>query len=79
MTILKGHFDGKVLVPDEPVNLPLNCSLEISVQPLAKPPVTGKSLLKLMDALRGLPANENWPTDGAEQHDHYLFGTDKRP
>ena len=27
MTVVKAHFDGKVLVPDEPVDLPLNCAL----------------------------------------------------
>ena len=35
MTILTAHFDGKVLVPDSPVKLPVNQPLKISVSPLA--------------------------------------------
>jgi hypothetical protein len=35
MVAIKGHFDGKVIVPDEPVNLPANQRLLIHVQPLA--------------------------------------------
>ena len=35
MTILTAHFDGKVLVPDSPVNLPVNQPLKVSVSPLA--------------------------------------------
>jgi hypothetical protein len=35
MTILTAHFDGKVLVPDSPVKLPVNQPLKVSVSPLA--------------------------------------------
>ena len=31
MTKLKAHFDGKVLVPDEPVDLPVDRDLEIQI------------------------------------------------
>ncbi len=31
---LTAHFDGKVLVPDSPVKLPLNQALKVSVLPL---------------------------------------------
>ena len=31
MKTVRAHFDGKVLVPDEPVDLPLNLSLELKV------------------------------------------------
>ena len=31
MTTLLAHFDGKVIVPDSPVKLPLNQPLKISV------------------------------------------------
>jgi hypothetical protein len=31
--VLKGHFDGRVIVPDSPVDLPLNQPLVIQVQP----------------------------------------------
>lgn len=32
MVSFKGHFDGKVIVPEEPVNLPINQSVRITVQ-----------------------------------------------
>jgi len=82
MTVLKAHFDGKVLIPDEPVNLPVNCALEVSVQ---RAPVKknvspdAKPLMKLVKALEELPPNPDWPSDGAAQHDHYLYGLPKRP
>ena len=31
MTTLRAHFDGKVLIPDEPVSLPQGRSLKIQV------------------------------------------------
>ena len=31
-TIIKAHFDGKTLVPDEPVKLPVGKPLRISVE-----------------------------------------------
>jgi hypothetical protein len=34
MTILTAHFDGKVIVPDSPVKLPVNQPLKVSVSPL---------------------------------------------
>jgi len=78
MTVLKAHFDGKVLVPDEPVNLPVNCALEVHVQPVQEA-VAEKPLLKLLSELEELPDNPDWPADGAAQHDHYLYGLPKRP
>ena len=30
---IRAHFDGKVIVPDEPVNLPVNAALEVDVRP----------------------------------------------
>ena len=81
MTVLKAHFDGKVLVPDEPVDLPVNCALEVHVQPLKKPtpPSGDRPLMKLVRLLEELPDNPDAPTDGAAQHDHYLYGLPKRP
>lgn len=32
---IRAHFDGKVIVPDEPVNLPVNAALEVEVRPRA--------------------------------------------
>lgn len=86
MTVLKAHFDGKVLVPDEPVDLPVNCALEVHVQPISRPTISGlqdakegKTFLQnLAEELAKCPSNPEAPRDGAAQHDHYLYGTPKR-
>jgi len=78
MTKLKAHFDGKVLVPDEPVDLPVNCELEVQIQVAAQNGSGEKPLEKLAKALSQLEPNPDWPADGAAQHDHYLYGTPKR-
>ena len=82
MTVLKAHFDGKVLVPDEPVDLPVNCALKVQVEEVKKletPSAEDKPLLELLKMVEALPHNPDWPSDGAAQHDHYLYGLPKRP
>jgi hypothetical protein len=78
MTI-RAQFDGKTLVPDEPVNLPVNAPLQIEVIALPAVSASPTPLRSLVDALHDLPPNPDWPADGAAQHDHYLYGTTKRP
>jgi hypothetical protein len=79
MTTVRARFDGKVFVPEKPVDLPAGCELEISfAAPENESP--GKTpLARLAEILDQLPANPDWPPDGAAQHDHYLYGTPKRP
>lgn len=36
MLTIKAHFDGKVFVPDEPVDLPTGQPIEVRIQPPAK-------------------------------------------
>lgn len=75
---LRAHFDGKVLVPDEPVDLPVNCALEVEVKPAQPEAAEAKPLLKLVELARRFPVTDG-PPDGAAQHDHYLHGLPKRP
>jgi hypothetical protein len=44
MTAIKAHFDGKTIIPDEPVDLPKDTPLFIFVE--RKRPMTGKDLLE---------------------------------
>ncbi|MHB1767530.1 MAG: hypothetical protein ACYCUV_06720 [Phycisphaerae bacterium] len=44
MTAIKAHFDGKTIVPDEPVDLPTDTPLYVFVD--SKRPMTGKDLLE---------------------------------
>ncbi len=72
MTI-SAHFDGKVIVPDEPLDLPPNQALILQIQP-----VGGKAEAARESVLSWLAANavdsEALPADLAERHDHYLYG-----
>jgi hypothetical protein len=87
MTVLKAHFDGKVLVPDEPVSLPVNCALEVHVRPARSVQSQPQKEVDESRPFAGIaellseqfPVNPDWPEDGAAQHDHYLYGTPKRP
>ena len=74
---LRAHFDGKVLVPDEPVNLPVNCALELQVKPVRTLSATGNPLGRLLALARKFPVTDG-AADGAAQHDHYLYGLPKR-
>ncbi|PQV64736.1 hypothetical protein B1R32_1033 [Abditibacterium utsteinense] len=75
MTTLLAHFDGQVLVPDEPVNLPQNRTLRIQIE---EEPMAPAPLRALYNAFKDLPDDPQSPRDGAAQHDHYLYGTPKR-
>jgi predicted DNA-binding antitoxin AbrB/MazE fold protein len=77
MVILKARFDGHVLVPVEPIDLPVGCELEISI--MALPDRKSTTLQALAEIAEQFPANADLPTDLAAQHDHYLYGTPKRP
>lgn len=81
MIALKAHFDGKVIVPDEPVDLPRNEPLVVHVEvPRPKRPPKKR---RGMSALKWLAENavkdDSLPPDLAYQHDHYLYGTPKKP
>lgn len=75
MTI-KAHFDGKVIVPDEPVNLPAGQSLLVQVE--AAPASCDKTSVLEWIAKNAIDDPEA-PTDLSYQHDHYLYGTAKKP
>jgi hypothetical protein len=71
-TVFTAHFDGQVLVPDEPVVLPIGAKLEVRVE--SSQPQRGQ-FSDLADFAADLPAS---PGDLAAQHDHYLYGTPKK-
>lgn len=75
MTALIARFDGKVLIPDEPVDLPQGCALRIQVEaiPFSDP----QPLRRLADLAGRVPAQDGL-SDGAAEHDHYLYGVPKQ-
>jgi hypothetical protein len=78
MTV-KARFDGRVFVPDEPVNLPIGFVVVIPETPVEPASTEVTPLAKLAEIARMFPENPDWPEDGAAQHDHYLYGMPKRP
>ena len=72
MTV-SAHFDGRVIVPDEPLDLPPNQALIVQIER-----VGGEAVPSDDSALTWLAANavasEVLPTDLADRHDHYLYG-----
>lgn len=90
--IIDATYEGGVLKPEGPLPLTEHQRVRVTVEPRQKlvgadrnvEPASEASQLSLAEriaALAGeLPAEEidAWPTDGASQHDHYLYGTPKR-
>jgi hypothetical protein len=85
---IKVHFDGKVFVPDEPVDLavgePANVTVDVPSSPPppqvppAAPPDPDFPLRSFVEWAAKLPPLPDSPGDAAAQHDHYLYGTPKR-
>jgi hypothetical protein len=73
MVTVSAHFDGKVIVPDEPLDLAPNQALIVQIQR-----VGGEAVPEDESALTWLAANavdsEALPTDLADRHDYHLYG-----
>jgi hypothetical protein len=69
---IAAHFDGKVIVPDEPVQLPVGQPLRVCLE-LAEP--FAPRFAELSQFAADLP---DAPSDLAAQHDHYLYGSPKK-
>jgi hypothetical protein len=67
------HFDGKVIVPDEPLDLPPNQALILQIQPIGKQDESGGEPVLSWLAANAIDS-EALPADLADRHDHYLYG-----
>jgi hypothetical protein len=79
MKTIKVRYDGRVFIPEESLDLPTGTVREI---PIGPPPVQERPQsgpVELSELLSRLPADPDWPEDGAAQVDHYLYGMPKRP
>jgi hypothetical protein len=74
---INAHYDGRVIVPDEPVDLPANQALVVRIEKKEPDqPVARESALAWLAAH---PIDDaELPSDLADQHDHYLYGVPKR-
>lgn len=88
--IIDAIYEGGVLVPAQPLPLSEHEKVRVTVEQQVKPapmepdsttPTREPIWERLAALARDLPpgALDNLPTDGASQHDHYLYGSPKRP
>jgi hypothetical protein len=71
-TVFSAHYDGRVIVPDEPVSLPVGQKLRLRVE---IPASEVGQFAHLADFAADIPDS---PGDLSVQHDHYNYGTPKR-
>jgi len=67
----RGTVRNGVVVLDGDAKMPEGT--EVRVEPMEERP-----LMDLVHVAEGVPDDPEWPTDGAAEHDHYLYGTAKR-
>lgn len=72
MISIRARFDGQVIVPDEPLDLPPQQRLIARIEPID----SDESALDWL--VQHAVVSDELPSDLAEQHDHYLYGTPKR-
>lgn len=81
MTTINAHFDGKVFVPENAVQMAVGTRLQLVIEEL--PPASDSDesgpFAALADIAAQFPDNPDSPGDGATQHDHYLYNAPKRP
>ena len=74
MKTLHAFFDGKVLRPEDTVNLEPNVRYLVTIEPEHK---EEKGKQSLWDVLSESSGKVEGPKDWSEEHDHYLYGTPK--
>ena len=67
------HFDGKAIIPDEPLDMPPNQALILQIERVGPREPAEESALAWLAA--NAVENDALPTDLADQHDHYVYGS----
>jgi hypothetical protein len=77
MIAINAYYDGRVIVPDEPVDRPPNQALIVRIEAknVDDPPARESALAWLV---ANASDRTDVPSDLSHQHDHYLYGTPKR-
>lgn len=75
-TSVKVRYDGKVLVPEQPVDLPVGSLLDAELTP--SKPIAKPALERLVESVGEIAEPDKLPVDGSAQHDHYLYGLPKK-
>jgi hypothetical protein len=71
MTV-NAHFDGRAIIPDEPLDLPPNQALILQIERVGPRAPAEESALAWLAA--NAVENDPLPTDLADRHNHYLYG-----
>lgn len=69
MVSIRAHYDGKVFVPDEPVDVPPNSRVRLL---LVEDSSVERPLLGLLRVVEQVPDDPSWPPNGAVEHDHHF-------
>lgn len=72
MTV-SAHFDGKVLIPDKPLDLPTNQALILHIEAVADADSSAQESSLSWIAANAVDSGA-LPTDLADRHDFYLYG-----
>ncbi len=75
MIAINAHFDGKMIAPDEPPNLPLNTVFRVRIGESAGEPHPRSALAWL----EGNAIDDDLPANLSGRHDCYLYGSQIRP
>jgi hypothetical protein len=80
MVSFTAHTDGKVLVPDEPVEWEDGQRFHVTLEPVEEEQPAPDATANWVESARRLAAlmPDDLPEDFAEQHDHYIHGTRRR-
>jgi len=70
---VSAHFDGKVIVPDEPLDLPPNQALILQIQAVGGKDVSPEESSLAWVADHAVDSDA-LPVDLADRHDRYLYG-----
>jgi hypothetical protein len=74
MTTIRAHFDGKTFVPDEPVQVPINQRVTVTVEtPAPIPPLSEEEFSKLLEDMDRDAVITNHPVD--DSRDSIYSGT----
>jgi hypothetical protein len=73
--MLEGHIENGKVVFDPPADVPEGAKVRVEVLPSAE--ADGPTLLERLKDIVGKA--KHLPPDASYQHDHYLYGTPKKP
>jgi hypothetical protein len=80
MIDFSARFDGRVIVPEQPVDLPRDRSFVVHVETSAAVDSAFRETpLSALEWLTENAVDDELPVDLSAQHDHYLYGSPRRP